>query len=119
MNLLNNFSFAIIAFIGGIFAIREVGLRSVSLLHLREYARQFTRPLNELANEFNTMLSALAGAERVYAILDEKVETDGEQGTVILKEVRGEVVYQNVSFSYEDQEERSTISTSMFALGKP
>ncbi len=104
MNLLNNFSFAIIAFIGGIFALRgwiTVGV----IITFAEYARQFTRPLNELANQFNTMLSALAGAERVYAILDEKVETDGEQGTVILKEVRGEVVYQNVSFSYEDQEE--------------
>ena len=36
-----------------------------------EYARQFTRPLNDLANQFNTVLSAIAGAERVFSIMDE------------------------------------------------
>ena len=41
-----------------------------------EYARQFTRPLNDLANQFNTVLSAIAGAERVFAIMDEPAEVD-------------------------------------------
>mgnify|MGYP001337977903 CR=1 FL=1 len=104
MNLLNNLSFALITFVGGIFALKgwvTVGV----IITFAEYARQFTRPLNELANQFNTMLSALAGAERVYAILDTEKETDRDRNVVNVREMKGEVVYQNVAFSYGEKEE--------------
>lgn len=71
MNSLNNLSFTIIAAVGGLFALK--GWISIgSIVVFAEYSRQFTRPLNDLANQFNTMLSAIAGAERVFDVLDEK-----------------------------------------------
>ena len=79
MNTLNSLSFAIVALVGGLFAY--YGHISIgTIVIFTEYARQFTRPLNDLANQFNTVLSALAGAERVFLILDEKEDNiAGEQ----------------------------------------
>ncbi len=102
MTLLNNGSFAIIAFSGGIFALH--GLVTVGVIvTFAEYARQFTRPLNELANQFNTMLAAIAGAERVFDIMD--VPKEDERDAQDIHQIKGEVMYHRVSFSYEDKEE--------------
>jgi ATP-binding cassette subfamily B protein len=68
MNVLNNLSFAFIAGIGGLLALNDLVTIGVIVI-FAEYARQFTRPLNDLANQFNTLLSAIAGAERVFRLL--------------------------------------------------
>ncbi|MFD3448238.1 ABC transporter ATP-binding protein [Microbacteriaceae bacterium 4G12] len=102
MNVLNNLSFALIAFVGGILAIK--GMVSIGIIVIfTEYARQFTRPLNDLSNQFNTLLSAIAGAERVFDILDEEEEMKDEVHAVSLPEVKGEVEFLDVSFSYEKE----------------
>jgi ATP-binding cassette, subfamily B, multidrug efflux pump len=99
MNVLNNVSFAIIAGVGGIFALN--GMITIGVIVIfAEYARQFTRPLNELANQFNTLLSAVAGAERVFHILDEEVEGIENHGVENISSIRGEITFQHVSFSY-------------------
>ncbi|PWW25443.1 ATP-binding cassette subfamily B protein [Cytobacillus oceanisediminis] len=101
MNVLNNLSFAIIAGIGGIFALN--GMISIGVIVIfTEYSRQFTRPLNDLANQFNTLLSAIAGAERVFDIMDEEEEFKNEKDLKELAHVKGEVEFCNVSFSYEE-----------------
>ncbi|MCA1064274.1 ABC transporter ATP-binding protein [Rossellomorea sp. AcN35-11] len=101
MNVLNNLSFAVIACVGGIFALN--GMITIGVIVIfAEYARQFTRPLNELANQYNTLLSAIAGAERVFQILDEEEEAKDEGDAVEIDSVEGEVVFQHVSFSYEE-----------------
>lgn len=101
MNVLNNLSFAVIAGVGGIFALN--GMITIGVIVIfAEYARQFTRPLNELANQYNTLLSAIAGAERVFQILDEEEEAKDEGDAVEIDSVEGEVVFQHVSFSYEE-----------------
>ncbi|MCH1626315.1 ABC transporter ATP-binding protein [Ferdinandcohnia quinoae] len=100
MNVLNNLSFAIIAGIGGVFAIQKM-ITIGTIVIFTEYARQFTRPLNDLANQFNTLLSAIAGAERVFDILDEELETWDEINSTVVQKVHGEVEFRNVSFSYE------------------
>jgi ATP-binding cassette subfamily B protein len=103
MNALNNFCFAIIAGIGGILAFR--GYVSIgTLLVFVEYSRQFTRPLNDLSNQFNTMLSAIAGAERVFEVMDAEEEAEDEGGARELESVRGEVEFDGVSFHYEGSE---------------
>lgn len=99
MNMLNNLSFAIIALIGGVLVLQDVITVGVIVI-FAEYARQFTRPLNDLANQFNTLLSAVAGAERVFAVIDEPVEQDKE-GAQALQTIKGNVVFKQVSFSYE------------------
>ncbi|RHW41497.1 ABC transporter ATP-binding protein [Neobacillus notoginsengisoli] len=111
MNVLNNVSFTIIAAIGGIFALK--GMITIGVIIVfAEYSRQFTRPLNDLANQFNTLLSAVAGAERVFEILDEDAESIDESAAIELEEVQGEVEFRNVSFSYE--KEGSTIRNVSF-----
>ncbi|WNB91693.1 ABC transporter ATP-binding protein [Bacillus sp. NEB1478] len=100
MNVLNNGSFALIAGIGGVLALN--GKISIGVIVIFvEYSRQFTRPLNDLANQFNTLLSAVAGAERVFEILDEAQEESDETDAIDLSSVKGKVEFRDVSFSYE------------------
>ncbi|TDL77877.1 ABC transporter ATP-binding protein [Peribacillus frigoritolerans] len=111
MNVLNNLSFAVIAGVGGILALN--GLVTIGVIVIfTEYSRQFTRPLNELANQFNTILSAVAGAERVFEILDEDEEMIDEKGASNLQGMQGEVIFDRVSFSYE--EEQQTVQNLCF-----
>lgn len=114
MNVLNNLSFALIAGIGGIMAL--YGMISIGVIVIFvEYSRQFTRPLNDLANQFNTLLSAVAGAERVFEILDEEEEERDETEALQLPELKGEVEFINTSFSYgEDDSTLKDISFHAF-----
>jgi ATP-binding cassette, subfamily B, multidrug efflux pump len=100
MNVLNNLSFAIIAGIGGILALNG-HITIGTIVIFAEYSRQFTRPLNDLANQFNTLLSAIAGAERVFDILDEEVEAKDETNAKKMTEVNGNVEFNHVTFAYD------------------
>ncbi|UZJ78422.1 ABC transporter ATP-binding protein [Fictibacillus sp. KU28468] len=101
MNVLNNVSFALIAGAGGVLALK--GMVTIgTIVIFAEYSRQFTRPLNDLSNQFNTLLSAVAGAERVFEVLDEEEETKDEEGNEDLEGVHGEIEFKDVSFSYEE-----------------
>ncbi|WP_078551465.1 ABC transporter ATP-binding protein [Bacillus alkalicellulosilyticus] len=100
MNLLNNVNFALIAGVGGVLAFN--GMISIGVIVIfAEYSRQFTRPLNDLANQFNTLLSAVAGAERVFTIMDEEKEEADENGASSIKNMKGDVEFKDVSFSYD------------------
>ena len=112
MNLLNNISFAIVAGIGGVMAYN--GFVSIgTIVIFTEYARQFTRPLNDLANQMNTVLSAIAGAERVFSIMDEEVEADTGKDDEKHK-LLGEGEFRDVSFKYELAEDAQTLSNVSF-----
>lgn len=112
MNALNNMSFAIVAGIGGLLALN--GYVTIgTIVIFTEYARQFTRPLNDLANQFNTVLSAIAGAERVFAIMDEPAEED--KGIRDIK-LRGAVTFRDVSFKYNPEAEKDTLFDVNFAI---
>jgi ATP-binding cassette, subfamily B, multidrug efflux pump len=100
MNMLNNLSFTIVAAVGGYFALK--GMVSIgTIVIFTEYSRQFTRPLNDLSNQFNTLLSAVAGADRVFDILDTDEEAIDESEASALSVIAGEVEFKAVSFSYE------------------
>ncbi|SDJ33997.1 ABC transporter ATP-binding protein [Salimicrobium halophilum] len=103
MNMLNNFSFAIIVGGGAVLALN--GYVTVGIIvTFTTYSRQFTRPLNDLANQFNMILSAVAGAERVFNIIDEKEERVDETEASLVKDVRGDVSFENVHFYYDEEE---------------
>ncbi|OIJ15634.1 multidrug ABC transporter ATP-binding protein [Anaerobacillus arseniciselenatis] len=107
MNVLNNLSFAIIALAGGVLALYD--LVSIGIIvTFTQYSRQFTRPLNDLANQYNTLLSAVAGAERVFDVLDEEKEKEAKDH-MELPTVKGNVDFRNVSFSYDENEDGQTI----------
>jgi len=102
MNMLNFLSFGLIALVGGILAIN--GYITVGVIVIfTEYARQFTRPLNELSNQFNMLLSAIAGAERVFNVIDEEKEEIDETKAIDLPSTKGHFVFDHVSFGYEDE----------------
>lgn len=103
MNMLNYLSFSLIALVGGILYIYDLGVTVGIIVIFAEYARQFTRPLNELSNQFNILLSAVAGAERVFSVLDEPREESDERDAKVLKEVKGHVTFEDVTFGYEDE----------------
>ncbi|KWW22316.1 multidrug ABC transporter ATP-binding protein [Peribacillus simplex] len=106
MNLLNNLSFTVIAAVGGFLALSGIGTVTIGVIVIfTEYSRQFTRPLNDLANQFNTLLSAVAGAERVFAILDENEEEVDEIQVSELRDVRGQVDFEGVFFSYNEDDQ--------------
>lgn len=101
MNMLNFLSFFLIAFFGGILALKGHVTVGVIVIFI-EYARQFTRPLNELSNQFNILLSAVAGAERVYTVLDKEEEEINENDKLEMDEIKGHFVFKDVSFSYAE-----------------
>ncbi len=113
MNFLNNMSFTIVAGIGGVLAL--YGHVSIGVIVIfTEYARQFTRPLNDLANQFNTVLSAIAGAERVFALLDEQQEE--ETASAQKHQLLGHVAFKHVFFKYEQEEEAYTLKDVDFKV---
>lgn len=99
MNVINNIGFAAVASVGGILAVKNMITIGI-IARFLSYSRQFSRPLNDLANIFNTLQSAVAGAERVFEILDEKEEPDDIPGAKILENPKGDVTFDNVSFGY-------------------
>lgn len=113
MNMLNNASFAIVAGIGGLLALKGGIVTIGTIVVFSELARQFTRPLNDLANQFNTVLSAIAGAERVFNIMDESIEED--EATAHTETVlHGDVQFDDVSFGYAAATEGYTIEQISF-----
>jgi ATP-binding cassette subfamily B multidrug efflux pump len=98
MNLISNLGFLLIAVVGGSLAIKgaiTVGVIQAFLV----YSRQFSRPINELANLYAQILTAIAGAERVFAVMDEPSEP--ATGTLVPSTVKGKIEFRNVFFSYD------------------
>ncbi len=98
MNCIGNIGFVIIAAFGGYFA--SCGLISVGIISaFIVYAKQFSRPINELAQIYGQLQTAIAGAERVFAVLDEADEP--MDGADLAKGGDAAVSFQSVHFSYE------------------
>ncbi len=99
MNVINNVGFAAVALVGGVLAVR--GAVTVGVIaSFIGYSRQFARPLNDLANIYNTLQTAVAGAERVFEILDESEEPPDRPDAIDLDRPRGDVVFERVGFGY-------------------
>lgn len=97
MNVINNISFVIIAAFGGYFAINgtiTIGVISAFII----YAKQFGRPIDELAQIYGQIQTAIAGAERVFAIMEQLSED--KSGENSMDSSRGVITFRNVNFSY-------------------
>lgn len=113
---INNASYATITLTGGILVLAG-SLDIGTFFTFLSYSKQFTQPINQIMNQMNNIFSALAGAERVFEVMDLQPEVD--EGTVTLEEihtengkewhwvdgdkkipVRGNVVFEDVTFSY-------------------
>ena len=97
MNCISNISFVIVAAFGGYFALKgyiTIGIISAFII----YAKQFSRPINEIAMLYGSLQTAIAGAERVFALMDQPDEDNS--GSIKMDSVKGEVTFKNVNFSY-------------------
>ena len=84
MNNLGNIQYVLIAIVGAALAI--YGISPVSLGTIAAFlalSKNFTRPIGEISNQFNSIIMALAGAERIFALLDEEVEQDNGYVTLV------------------------------------
>jgi ATP-binding cassette subfamily B protein len=99
-NVLGNFFVIVLVGLGGYLALQ--GLATVGMIAtFIAYAQNFIQPLRQLANMYNSIQAALAGAERVFEIIDTSPEVDAASDSVLPVPVRGEVNFANVSFRYQ------------------
>ncbi len=102
MNVVNNVGFVIIAAFGGYFAINNmisIGVISAFIV----YARQFGRPIDELAQIYGQIQTAVAGAERVFEVMDEPLED--KSGEKNMGDLKGIIRFKNVNFSYTKEKQ--------------
>jgi len=121
MPIMGNLSYVLFALVSmvGAFMVMMNRLSVGNIAAFLQYTRTFSRPLAQVSNQLNTLLAALAGAERIFKVLDEKVETDegdvtltrdddGKQYWLVPKEngeyekvpLKGYITFENVNFGY-------------------
>lgn len=97
MNVINNIGFVIIAAFGGYFAIKGiVSIGTISAFIV--YAKQFGRPIDEIAQIYGQIQTAVAGAERVFAVMD--YEKEDKTGDKLIESQSPVITFENVDFSY-------------------
>ena len=99
MGNLSQINYSLTACVGGLLCVWknfDVGGLTVFL----NFSRQFSRPINEISMQVSSVFSALAGAERVFAVMDEEPEPADQERAVILNPMKGHVVLENVVFGY-------------------
>ncbi len=106
MNFIGNLQYVLIAASGawmvlGGFRNFTGALISVgSVQAMLQYSKKFTHPINQIANQYSSILTALAGAERIFEIMDSADEVDEGKHTMPLSDVRGDIEFENVRFGY-------------------
>ena len=98
-NVLGNFFVIVLAGLGGFLALQ--GLVTVgTIATFIVYGQNFINPLRQLANIYNSIQAALAGAERIFEIIDTPSEVDAPVGAPVLQAIRGDVCFEDVDFGY-------------------
>ncbi len=101
MRIINGLAGALVVGVGGYLAITRGGHYSIGLITAFVlYGRRFFEPLRQITEVYNLIQSALAGAERVFAILDEKPEIVDKADAVHINDIRGDVSFESVTFGY-------------------
>ena len=104
MNIIGNMNYLLIAGVGGYLAVNNIitiGIIQAFLI----YSKQFTRPINEIANQYAQIQTAIAGAERIFEIMDNGSETDNGTVNIAGDSVHGALEFNNVFFSYTGKEQ--------------
>lgn len=107
MNNIGNLSYLLLAAVGGYMIATGSGgtvLTIGAIQSVLGYSKQFTRPINEIANQYSSILTAMAGAERIFEILDGKSEVDDGKRELDIRNFKGDISFKNINFSYVDGE---------------
>jgi ATP-binding cassette subfamily B protein len=99
-NVLGNFFVIVLASLGGWLALKGLVTAGIIATFIN-YGQNFIQPLRQVANLYNTIQAALAGAERVFAVLGTSPEIDEGAGSAPVDSIRGDVRFENVTFGYE------------------
>lgn len=103
MNTIGNFGFLLIAVVGAFLASDQTSMFYISIGTIQAfitYSKQFTRPINEIANQYAQIQSALAGAERVFEVMDSQPEDEGGNEPFEIENVKGDINFKGIDFSY-------------------
>ncbi len=99
MAMTNNLTYALVVGVGGLLVLQ--GRASLGIIaSFMNYSRQFGRPLNQVAQLYNTVQSAIAGAERVFEVLDETPEVEEHDQAISVEALKGSVAFSDVDFHY-------------------
>lgn len=101
MGLVNNLGYVVISVVGGLLAVTG-RLLIGDIQAFIQYSRQFTQPINQLANIANILQSTVASAERVFEVLDEQEAVPETQHPVHIEKPKGSVTFEHVAFGYEE-----------------
>lgn len=108
MNFLGNLQYVLIAAFGGFFVLNPVSfMRPLTIGNIQsmlQYCKKFTRPINEIANQYANILTALAGAERIFEIMDSADEIDEGLAQINISEMEGNIEFEDLDFSYVEGE---------------
>ena len=99
MNVVNNLNYLLVAAFGGYFCIKGALLVG-DINAILKYSQQFSFPISQIANQFATILTAVAGAERIFAILEADSEPDNGKSTITVDDIKGNIELKSVDFSY-------------------
>lgn len=102
IGFVGNIGYVAIAVAGGVFASRGV-ITIGDIQAFMQYSRQFTMPITQMASIANVLQSTVAAAERVFELLDEEEEPADQENAVTVSNPKGEVVFQNVNFGYDQE----------------
>jgi ATP-binding cassette subfamily B protein len=103
MTVLSNLNIGLVAGIGGWMAINGIATIG-NIASFIGYTRTFAHPLRQIGNLFNTIQSALAGAERIFEVIDEQSELTNTSAAIVPAQFHGEVIFKNVEFGYKPQQ---------------
>ncbi|BAL80655.1 ABC transporter ATP-binding protein [Caldisericum exile] len=101
-NFISNIAYVFIAVFGGIYVAHNV-LNLGDITAFIQYSRSFSQPIIQIANISNVLQSTMACAERVFNVMDEEEELPDPKDTVFITNPRGEIVFDNVDFSYVEE----------------
>ena len=108
MNFLGNLQYVLIAAFGGFFVLfPQPFMKALTIGNIQsmlQYSKKLTRPVNEIANQYAQILTALAGAERIFEIMDSADEIDEGTEKVEISEIEGNIRFADINFSYEENE---------------
>ncbi len=102
MNFIGNLQYVLIAATGAWLYLQpsNVTITVGSIQAMLQYSKKFTRPINQIANQYSGILTALAGAERIFQIMDSADEIDEGAREVEIAQMQGRIVFRDVKFGY-------------------
>lgn len=101
MTAMNNLTYTVVVAVGGFMMVTGGAMTLGIISNFIIYSKQFIRPINELASQVNSLMSAIAGAERVFEVLDAEEEMPDAADALTLENVEGDIELDDVFFSYD------------------